>query len=88
LSVIGGMFPKILLTGGKGFIGRNIQESLGKRYEFLAPAKDELDLKNTDAVYKYLEKNKPEVVIHTALAGGFGQEKEKGIGSILGDNLL
>lgn len=78
---------KILLTGGNGFIGRNILEILGAKYKFLAPSKKELDLSDGDAVYKYLEKNRIEVVIHAALAGGFGQEKEKGTGSILADNL-
>lgn len=78
---------RIFLSGGSGFIGRNILENLGKKYEFLAPTRDELDLGNGDAVYKYLKKNRPDVVIHTALAGEFGKEKEKGIGTIFEDNL-
>ncbi len=72
---------KILITGGNGFIGRNILEILSNRYKFLAPTKIELDLGNEDLVYQYLKKNKPDIVIHAALAGGYG------IGKTLEDNL-
>lgn len=78
---------KILITGGAGFIGRNILESLASRYEFLAPTKKELDLKKEDAVFQYLERNRVDLIIHAALTGEFGQEKEMGAGNILADNL-
>jgi len=78
---------KILITGGTGFIGRNILESLGSRYEFLVPSKEELDLREETSVFRYLEKNKVEMVIHAALVGGFKQEKEGGSLNILAGNL-
>ena len=76
---------KILLTGGAGFIGRNILENLGNRYEFLAPIKEELDLRKEEDVLKYFEKNSVEVVIHTA-AIGFS-EKERSLSNVFADNL-
>ena len=41
---------KVLLTGVTGFIGRNVLEFLGSKYNFLAPAKEELDLRNENEV--------------------------------------
>lgn len=63
-------FPKIFLTGGDGFIGRNILENLGKKYNFVSPPANELDLTNTEAVYDFLEKEKVDMIIHAANIGG------------------
>ena len=35
---------KILLTGGNGFIGKNILEILSTKYEIIAPKREELEL--------------------------------------------
>lgn len=78
---------KILLTGGSGFIGRNVLEILGEKYQFLAPTSKKLDLKNREAVTEYLEKNQPDIIIHAALAGEFKQAKKERTGRILADNL-
>src|SRR3989344_1909060 len=61
---------KIFLSGGNGFIGRHIQEQLGAKYEILAPSHSELDMTDGPAVYAYLEKHKPEIVLHAATLGG------------------
>ncbi|HYE59974.1 MAG TPA: NAD-dependent epimerase/dehydratase family protein [Candidatus Kapabacteria bacterium] len=61
---------KIFLTGGNGFIGRNIQEQLGHTYEIFAPKREELDLTDSDAVYAYLKNHPVDVVIHAANVGG------------------
>ncbi len=78
---------KILITGGAGFIGRNILESLGDKYDFLAPTKQELELMDQGAVFQYFKKNRVDLIIQSAAVGGFGREKEKGQGKILADNL-
>lgn len=57
---------KILLTGGSGFIGKNVLEQLGDKYLFLAPSSKELDLLDDFAVWGFLEKNNVDVVIHAA----------------------
>jgi len=49
----------VLLTGGSGFIGRNILESfLAEKYNIVAPRHAELDLIDDDAVKHFFEKNK------------------------------
>ncbi len=58
---------RVLLTGGSGFIGRNIKEQLGKVYELLAPSSKELDLLHMDAVGKYIRQYKITDIIHTAV---------------------
>lgn len=58
---------KVLVTGGSGFIGRNLTEYLSKRdYEVSAPAHQELDLTDAAAVGSYLRKGGYDVVLHTA----------------------
>jgi len=64
------MDKKILITGASGFIGKNLQEQLASKYKFLAPSHQKLDLLDTEKVYRYLSKNKPDVVIHSAFIGG------------------
>ncbi|MEK7131242.1 MAG: NAD(P)-dependent oxidoreductase [Patescibacteria group bacterium] len=78
---------KIFLTGGGGFIGRNILELLGHKYDFLYPARAELDLTNVDAVWAYLKKNKFDLVIHAANVGGTRSPKWVGVEWVLEKNL-
>lgn len=61
----------ILLTGGSGFIGKNIQESfLKEKYHIIAPRHSDLDLINEDSVEKFFLKNKIDLVIHSATKPG------------------
>ena len=61
---------KILLTGGSGFIGKNLREQLSKKYDLVAPFHRELDLLDETAVRSFLEAEKFDVVIHAANYGG------------------
>lgn len=57
----------ILVTGGSGFIGKNICESyLAKKYKIFAPNRSELDLLNDDSVKSFFKKNQFDIVIHSA----------------------
>lgn len=65
------MRKKIFLSGGEGFIGKNILEQLGGKYNFFAPSHRQLDLLNFDSVYSYFKKYGPfDSVLHTAIIGG------------------
>jgi UDP-glucose 4-epimerase len=57
---------RILITGGSGFIGRNLAEQLASTYKVLAPSSAELNLLNEEAVREYLSARKFDVVVHTA----------------------
>jgi GDP-L-fucose synthase len=57
---------KVLLTGGSGFIGRNLAEYLGGRYSIVAPSSAELNLLDQECVAAYLRANHFDVVVHTA----------------------
>ncbi|WP_196595126.1 NAD-dependent epimerase/dehydratase family protein [Pectinatus frisingensis] len=58
---------KILLTGGTGFIGRNIKEKLGKKYDILSPISKNLDLSDKKSVDLYIKKNNITDIIHCAV---------------------
>lgn len=57
---------KVLLTGGSGFIGRNIKEYLSTICELHTPGRQELNLLSEEDVRAYLQKNKIDIVIHSA----------------------
>lgn len=57
---------RVLLTGGSGFIGRNIKGYLNSVCNLFAPTRGELNLVSETAVRDYLCKNKIEIVIHAA----------------------
>jgi GDP-L-fucose synthase len=68
---------KILLTGGNGFIGKNIKESyLANKYEITAPKSSELNLVDTEQVDKYFENNEFDIVIHAAGKPGHRNAKD------------
>lgn len=72
------MKKKILLTGGNGFIGKNIQESfLSEKYEIIAPRSFELNLIDTDCVDRYFEDKSFDVVIHAAIKPGHRNAKDR-----------
>jgi UDP-glucose 4-epimerase len=57
---------KVFITGGSGFIGRNLAELLACSYEVSAPPRSQLDLLDDRAVTEYLACNRFDVVIHSA----------------------
>jgi GDP-L-fucose synthase len=64
--------PKVLLTGGRGMVGKNILEhSMAKNFDFLAPTSADLNLRDFAKTQDYLSKYAPDFVIHAAgLVGG------------------
>ncbi len=57
---------KVMLTGGSGFIGRNILPILKERYDVVAPNRSALSLNNADEVCVYLMKHHFDAVVHCA----------------------
>mgnify|MGYP001613393569 FL=1 len=60
----------ILITGGHGFIGRNLSEYFMNRHTVFAPSHHELDLLDEDAVKKFIKKKRIDIIIHGANVGG------------------
>lgn len=69
--------PRVLLTGGSGFIGRNILESpLAEKYEFLSPTHREMDLLDTGQVDAFFAAKRPAFVVHAAVKPGHRNAKD------------
>lgn len=60
----------VLITGGSGFIGRNLKEQLAPEFEILAPTHGELELLDEDAVAHFFRDHRINVVIHSAIKPG------------------
>jgi GDP-L-fucose synthase len=59
---------KVLITGGSGFIGRNLVEYLGDRYDLSAPGSADLDLLDERSVRDFLRAAGFDVIVHAATA--------------------
>ncbi|MCK9429849.1 MAG: NAD(P)-dependent oxidoreductase [Candidatus Omnitrophica bacterium] len=75
---------KILITGSKGFIGRNLVKGLSE-YDVTAISRDDFDLTDYITTSKYLSDKYFDVVIHCACTGGSRLKKDDI--SILDQNL-
>lgn len=59
----------VLVTGGSGFVGKNIVEQLGNTFHILAPGHTELNILDTAQVDKFFVSNGIDAVVHTADVG-------------------
>jgi UDP-glucose 4-epimerase len=65
----------VLVTGGSGFIGRNLVESLKGNFEILSPSRQELDLLDEHAIRRYFMEHHIDVVVHSATTPGHRNAK-------------
>jgi GDP-L-fucose synthase len=62
---------RVLVTGGSGFLGRHVvQRFTAAGAEVLSPSSQNLDLCSEQSTQEWLEKNRPEWVVHCAVDGG------------------
>jgi GDP-L-fucose synthase len=58
---------RVLLTGGAGMVGRNVAEAAASaRHELVAPTRAELNLFDAEGTRRYIERVRPDIVIHAA----------------------
>src|SRR5438046_5494367 len=67
---------RILLTGGSGFIGRNLSDHLSRDHNVLAPTHSELDLADNLAVDAWFRAHEVDAVIHSAIRPGHRAAEE------------
>src|SRR3970040_2232070 len=56
---------RILITGGRGQLGRSLEDALSQ-HQVSALGHEELDITDSEAVARALDKLRPELVIHAA----------------------
>lgn len=57
----------ILITGARGFVGKNLKEAFENKYNIFAPTHQELELLDFDALKLYVQENKIDIIIHAAI---------------------
>ncbi|HAH30715.1 MAG TPA: NAD-dependent dehydratase [Elusimicrobia bacterium] len=78
---------KILLTGGKGFIARNLCEQLCTEHQVCAPGSEELDLLDAPKVGNFIKDGGFDVVVHTATYDAAPKASTKDPSKVLEKNL-
>lgn len=69
----------VTVTGGDGFLGRNVQAKLRERgcARIFVPLEDEYDLCKGENITRMFEDGEPDIVIHlAAVVGGIGANRE------------
>src|SRR5215831_8628799 len=81
---------RILVTGGRGFLGRHVVANLEEKRPaaVFAPAKAEYDLVHDENIVRLYEDTRPDIVIHlAAVVGGIGANRANP-GKFFYDNLI
>ena len=78
---------KILITGGNGFIARNLFEHLNNEYTVLSCNSKELNLLESSKVAKFIRKKNFDVIIHTATYDAAPKHSTKKPSKVLEYNL-
>ena len=71
---------RVCVTGGAGFLGRNIVRKLEQRgaKNIFVPLIDEYDLTKAEAIERMIDNSKPDVIIHLAAqVGGIGANRAR-----------
>jgi len=78
---------KILITGGNGFIAKNLFEQLNIEQTVLSLNRKDLDLLDSSKVFDYIKSNQFDVIIHTATYDAAPKHSTKDPSKVLENNL-
>jgi len=78
---------KILITGGNGFIARNLFERLKEDYNLISLNSKELNLLDSAKVFDYIKSGKFDVVVHAATYDAAPKYSKKDPAKVLENNL-
>lgn len=77
---------KILITGGNGYIAKNLYEGLKDKHTITTISRDNFDLTDRVLTDRFFEGKYFDVVLHTAISGGSRLRKDTE--DVLDDNLI
>lgn len=63
---------KLLITGASGFVGSRVAAALSNEYELITPSHAELDITSEEVVHKFIDKAKPDAILHLAAISDTG----------------
>ncbi len=74
---------KILITGGSGFIGKTFIKNYRKKFDIVAPTREQMDLTNVRAIEDLFQKHDFDAVVHLA-----GMDEQGNNAALEADNLI
>jgi len=81
---------KLLITGGNGYIGKSLYESLKDKHHVTTTTRQNFDLSGYDSTCEWFNEREFDVVLHTAIVGGssfLGDRREQDEGFMMQQNL-
>ena len=70
------MMKRVLITGASGFVGGRLVRAMSGEWELLTPSHGELDITSLDVVRRYVQRHRPQYIIHLAAISNTGYCEE------------
>ena len=67
---------RVLITGTSGFVGSRLVRAMSGEWELLTPSHGEFDITSLDVVRRYVQRHRPQYIIHLAAISNTGYCEE------------